>query len=127
MAGFRSLEIYQKALTLAIAVHEMSMSLPKHELHETGGQIRRAAKSVVANIAEGYGRRQYAQEHLRFLTFALASCDEVRAHLDILRGTKSISDEQFEALEEGFDHLGRMINRFHQGVRRQHLQSADSE
>ncbi len=122
MTGFRDLQIYQKALASAIAVHEMSMTLPQYELYETGSQIRRAAKSVVANIAEGYGRRQYAQEHLRFLTFALSSCDEVRTHLDILHGTKSISEEQFKSLEDEFDHLGRMLNKFIQGVRRQHLE-----
>ncbi|MDI6810618.1 MAG: four helix bundle protein [archaeon] len=46
--------------------------------------MRRSAKSIPANIAEGFGRRRYKNEFIRFLTFALASCDETKEHIEIL-------------------------------------------
>jgi four helix bundle protein len=46
------------------------------EMHEEGSQIRRAIKSVKSNIVEGYGRRRYKQEFIRFVDYALASCNE---------------------------------------------------
>lgn len=54
--GYRKLEVYVLAHELAVKVHQMTMSLPKFELHEEGSQIRRSAKSVSANIVEGYSK-----------------------------------------------------------------------
>ena len=48
--------------------------LPAFELYEEGSQIRRSVKSVKSNIVEGYGRRRYKQDYIRFLTYAQASC-----------------------------------------------------
>jgi len=59
----------------------MSLSLPKFEMYEEGSQIRRSSKSVSNNIVEGFGRRKYKQEFIRFLTFSLGSCDETIEHL----------------------------------------------
>ncbi|MCK4476185.1 MAG: four helix bundle protein [Methanophagales archaeon] len=73
---YKDLEIYQLSHELAIKIHKVSLSLPKFELYEEGSQVRRAAKSIPANIVEGFGRRRYKNEFIRFLTFALASCDE---------------------------------------------------
>jgi four helix bundle protein len=87
--------------------------LPKFELYETGSQIRRSAKSVRSNIVEGYGRRRYKQEFIRFLTFAIASNDETIDHLESLHETKSLTDDDFfNALREKLNELGRKLNRF---------------
>jgi four helix bundle protein len=69
---------------LAIEIHKASFDLPKFELYEEGSQIRRSAKSIPCNIVEGFGRRRYKNEFLKFLIYALASCDETREHLEIL-------------------------------------------
>jgi four helix bundle protein len=81
---YKDLEIYRLSHELAIEIHKVSLSLPKFEFYEEGSQVRRAAKSIPANIAEGFGRRRYKNEFIRFLTFALASCDETKEHLEIL-------------------------------------------
>ncbi|MEA1896992.1 MAG: four helix bundle protein, partial [Bacteroidota bacterium] len=70
MKSFEDLEIYQMGFKLAIQVHEMSMKLPKYELYEQGSQVRRSSKRIKDTIAEGYGRRRYKEEFLRFLVFA---------------------------------------------------------
>jgi four helix bundle protein len=57
--SYRDLEIYQLSFQLAVEIDRLSKKLPKHEMYEVGSQIRRSAKSIPANIAEGFGRRRY--------------------------------------------------------------------
>jgi len=73
--SYRDLEIFKKAHKLAIEIHVMSQKLPKFEMYEEGSQIRKSCKSVKNNIVEGFGRRRYKQEFVKFLTYSLASCD----------------------------------------------------
>jgi len=58
MKSYKDLEVYNLSLVLAVATHRMTLTLPKYEMYEVGSQIRRSAKSISANIAEGYGRRR---------------------------------------------------------------------
>ncbi|MCG6879153.1 MAG: four helix bundle protein, partial [Deltaproteobacteria bacterium] len=74
--SYKNLEIYPLAHSLGVDTHGLSLQFPKFELYETGSQLRRASKSISANVVEGYGRKRYPAEHVRFLIFALASCDE---------------------------------------------------
>ena len=75
--------------------------LPKFEMCEEGSQIRRSIKSVKSSIVEGYGRRAYKQEFLKFLTYASASNDETVDHLETLYETGSLTErELFEALSD---------------------------
>ena len=67
--------------------------LPKFEMVEQGSQIRRSIKSVKSNIVEGYGRRRYRLEYIRFLNFSIASYDETTDHLETLFETGSLTDE----------------------------------
>lgn len=119
--SYKTLEIWQIAREVVISVHRMSLSLPKFEMFETGSQIRRSSKSVRANIVEGYGRRIYKQEFIRFLIFALASNDETMDHLETLSETGSLRDDkQFVDLKEQVDKLGRKLNNFLNSVQKQH-------
>jgi four helix bundle protein len=92
--SYRDLDIYKKAHRLAIEIHQMSLNLPKFEMYEEGSQIRKSSKSVKNTIVEGFGRRRYKLEFIRFLTYSLASCDETMAHLDTLYETKSLDDKK---------------------------------
>jgi len=115
--SYRDLEIYKKGHKLAIEIHEMSLKLPKFELYEEGNQIRKSSKSVKNNIVEGFGRRRYKQELIKFLTYSIASCDETRSQLDTLYETKSLRNtEKYEYFCEEYDHLGKMISNFIKSV-----------
>ena len=112
MKSYKDLEVYQKAFDLAINVHELSLKLPKYELYETGSQLRRASKSVVANIVEGYGRRKYKADFLKFLTYSHASCLETIVHLNLLIKThKNLADEIDPILAE-YEILGARLYSF---------------
>jgi four helix bundle protein len=76
MSSYKDLEIYRLAYSLAIRIHKASLKLPQFETYEQGGQIRRSSQSIKDSIVEGFGRRKYKTEYLRYLAFAQASCDE---------------------------------------------------
>ncbi|MQY58072.1 MAG: four helix bundle protein [Clostridia bacterium] len=124
--SYRDLDIYKKAHKLAIEIHEMSLNLPKFEMYEEGSQIRRSSKSVKSNIVEGFGRRRYKQEFIKFLTYSLASCDETTAHLDTLYETKALKDkDKYRYFLEEYDHVGRMITNFIRSVDSGHKSSIE--
>lgn len=111
--SYKNLEIWQNAREVVILIHAVSLSLPKFEMFEEGSQIRKSSKSVKSNIVEGYGRRRYKMEYVRFLTFALASNDETLDHLETLFETGSFKNEnQFKMIHEKLIILGKKINNF---------------
>ena len=119
--SYKDLEIYQLAHRLAIEVHKVSMLLPTFETYEEASQLRRAAKSIPVNIIEGFGRRRYKSEFIRFLTYAHASCSETIEHLEILIETGSLLPDKGNNLLNDYNILGRKLNRFIQSVLEQHL------
>src|SRR3954453_17348634 len=120
--NYRDLEVWQLARELVIVIHDMTLTkLPKFEAFEEASQIRRSIKSVKSCIVEGYGRRRYKQEFVRFLTYSLASCDETADHIDTLAITKSLTDESvIKDLTRKLTTLGKKLNLFLQGVVREH-------
>jgi four helix bundle protein len=121
--SYRDLEIWKLAREAAVAVHRITLSeLPKFEMDEEASQIRRSVKSIRSNIVEGYGRRRYKQEFIRFLVFAHASCDETIDHLEGLFETGSLKNETiYRDLQSQLDLLGRKLNVFIEGVEREHI------
>lgn len=76
MSSYRDLDIYKIAFELCIRVHKLSLQLPPFELYEQGSQVRRSSKSIKDQITEGYGRRRYKADFMKFLVYAQASNDE---------------------------------------------------
>jgi len=84
MKSYKDIEIYQIAYKLAFEVHKMSLTLPKYEIYEQGSQVRRSSKSIKDTIVEGYGRKKYKNDFIRFLTYSQGSCDETISHLNMI-------------------------------------------
>lgn len=116
MKSYRDLEIYKLAYQLAMKIHHLSLTWPKYELYEEGSQTRRSSKGVCSCIVEGFGRRRYKNDFIKFLVYAQASCDETELHLNFIHGSGYISDEIFNELLDENDKLGRKINKFIQYV-----------
>jgi four helix bundle protein len=117
------LEIWQLARELVIDIHKMTLqNLPGFEMYEEGKQIRKSIKSVKSTIVEGYGRRRYKQEFIRFLVYAIASNDETTDHLETLFETKSLTDKEiYQSLSIRLDKLGRKLNLFIKSVSKSHM------
>jgi len=111
MKSYRDLEIYQLAYQLAIKVHRMTLTLPKYEMYEQGSQVRRSTKSIKDNIVEGYGRKRYKQEFIRFLVFAHASCDEAISQLNMIDEIH-IESKGLTDLISDYEILGKKIYKF---------------
>jgi four helix bundle protein len=118
--SYQDLEIWRRSSELVVLIHEMTLKdLPGFEKHEVGSQIRQSIKSVKSNIVEGYGRRSYKNDYVRFLVIAQASLDESIDHLDTLYLTKSLMDvKKYRELKEKLGTLGRMLNVFIQAIRK---------
>ncbi len=110
--SFRDLDFYRDAYQLALEIHRLSMTFPAFELHETGGQMRRASKSIPQNIAEGFGRRASEKEFKHFLLIALGSCDEIQVDLDFCRDLDYVTIEAYKDLHDRYDSVGKRINAF---------------
>lgn len=104
MKNYREMDIYVESRRLAIDVHKMSLKLPKFELYEEGSQVRRSSKSVTSQIVEGYSRRRYKADFVRYLVYSQSECDETIVHLDFLQQTGSAFDqEEVEKLKNEYE------------------------
>ena len=102
---------------MAVELHQVTLNeLPKFEMYEQGSQIRRSSKSIVANFVEGYGRRHYKAEYIKFLTYALGSCDETKAHLELLHETNSIKNDRFQYFYDNYRKIGAMLYNLRKSV-----------
>lgn len=110
--SYKDLEIYTVSLQLFFELHPITLLLPKYELYELGSQLRRSADSVVTNIVEGYGRRKYKADFIRFLVFSHASCLETINHLSKICHLYPDLEEKYEVYKEKYEQLGGKIFNF---------------
>jgi four helix bundle protein len=104
----QKLKIWQKSMDLVEACYRVSSSLPRDEQFGLGSQIKRAATSVPANIAEGYGRWN-VREFARFLAIANGSLRELETHVLIARRLGYIAPAGAAPIIESASELARMI------------------
>ena len=110
--NFEDLRIYRLAYECGLAVHKASRGLPQEERFELRSQLRRAAVSVPANIAEGYGRKSNQNDLAKFLTVALGSTNEVIVFLDYCKDLEYLSSETINGLKLSYVSLAKQINAF---------------
>jgi four helix bundle protein len=78
-----------------------------------GGQVKRSAKSVTSMIIEGYCRRRYKADFIKYLIYSHAECDETILHLDFLFETGSLKDENsYVSLKTHYETLSRKTNTY---------------
>lgn len=119
--SYKNLEIWKLAREVVIEVHAMSLNLPKFEQFEEAQQIRRSSKTVKSCIVEGFGRRKYKGDFIKFIIYALSSNDETIDYLETLFETGSIKDEElYQQLHQKLELLGKKINKFLQAVENNH-------
>jgi len=119
MSSWKDLEIYQLSYDLAVKVHGFTLKLPQYEQWEEGRQVRKSSKGITSCIVEGYGRRKYKADFIKFLIYSYASCDETIVHLNFLRDTHNLDINELQYLLEKYDELGRKVNKYIQYVERE--------
>jgi four helix bundle protein len=108
--GFEGLEAWQKARQLMVAVHKQVVpALPPTEKWDLASQIQRSSKSVMANVAEGYGRYYY-QDSVRLCYIARSSLDETINHLITALDLNYIPRDVYDELRALADEARRLLN-----------------
>jgi four helix bundle protein len=107
--SFKDLEIYQEAFALVLEVYKLVSILPNEEKYDLGSQMRRAAVSVPANIAEGWAKRRFINEFKHYLDISLGSCKEMIVHLDICKALKYLQVKETDMIANRYDLLSGKI------------------
>ncbi|MER8433897.1 four helix bundle protein [Mesorhizobium caraganae] len=106
--SYRDLIVWQQAMDLAVSIYEITRAWPKDERYGLTAQVRRAATSVPANIAEGYGRESRAS-YQQFLRIAQGSLKELETHLLIAQRVGIASHEAVNALMTTSESVGTLL------------------
>jgi four helix bundle protein len=106
---FQDLEVYQEAVRLAAQVCRVVERLPARDYRFLADQMRRAAVSVVANIAEGYGKKRSVKDFRAYLDVAVGSCNEVVALFDVCDELEMLPANDSAALSEAYAVLAKRL------------------
>ena len=104
MKSYKDLEIYKLSYDLAVKVHIVSLKLPQYEMYEEGSQVRKSSKGITSCIAEGYGRKKYKAEFIKFIVYAHASCDGTIVHLNFIKDTHGFIEKEIDGYPDEFGH-----------------------
>ena len=120
MNGFANrvedLEVFRRAYRLSLKVHRASLEFPRIEQFALADQVRRASKSICANLAEGFGRQQQSKpEFRRFLMMALGSADEMQVWTMYCRDLGYIGADVAERWQGEYREIARMLSGLHRG------------
>ena len=120
MPGFVSrveeLEVFRRAYRLSLEVHRASLEFPRIEQFALADQVRRASKSICANLAEGFGRQQQARPVFRrFLIMAIGSADEMQVWVLYCRDLDYIASEVAERWRGEYREIARMLSGLYAG------------
>lgn len=105
----KDLGVYELSYQMAMEIFLMTKNFPKDEVYSLTGQIRRASRSVPANIAEGWAKRRYKDVFLHQLTDATGSCEEVKVWLDFSRDCGYIEQGAHKKLFDSYNKIGAML------------------
>jgi four helix bundle protein len=105
------LEAYQLSMNLFVQIHALCKRLPPEEKYELVSQMRRASKSIPANITEGFGKRASLKEFKQYMRTAMASANEMETHLHIAGKLGYVEGPELDRLADGYNHVGRQLQR----------------
>ncbi len=109
LRGHRDLRVYQFAYSLAMHIFKESKTFPQEERYSLTSQIRRSSRSVAANIAEGFRKRQYPSMFVSKLADSDAEATETQVWLDFARDCGYLTAVQHDELAAVCSEIGRML------------------
>jgi len=106
---YKDLNVFRESYQLALDVSRTTRKFPGPEQFELARQLRRAARSIPANIVEGWAKRGSAAEFKRYLQVAIGSCEECKLWLEMSRDESYLSPEDCKDLVNRFHVVGAML------------------
>ena len=107
--GYRDLDVYKRAFGLLKPLHHMVLTFPDYEKYDLASQLRRAAKSIPANIGEGYALRDAPKLFCKHLRIAYGSASEVRIHLDMALELGYVAPATHNHLADQFEIVAKQL------------------
>jgi four helix bundle protein len=114
--NYKELTVWQKSVSLSAAVYKLTHQFPDIEKFGLTSQLRRAATSIPANVAEGWGRGS-TREYIQFLSIVRGSLMELETHAMIARQLGYLGLEDFATLQSNVEEIGKMLNGLIQALR----------
>jgi len=108
MRNYRELQVWTKAHSLTLELYRLSRLFPKEELYGIVAQLRRAASSIGANLAEGCGR-QTQPEFARFVRVAMGSASELDYHSVLARDLGLLNDDAYKQVSRQLTDVRKML------------------
>lgn len=108
MQNYKELKVWEKAHQFTLKVYEVTKLFPKDELYSLTNQLRRAASSIPANIAEGCGKNSQS-EFAHFLNISLGSANEAEYFLILSRDLSYLPNKDFTLLSENINEIKAML------------------
>lgn len=109
MGDFRDLRVYQLAYKLAMEIFKITSKFPKEERYSLTDQIRRSSRSIVANLAEAYRKRQYPKHFLSKLSDSDAELAETIVWLDFSKDCEYITSDEHSYFIKEYAEVGRLL------------------
>jgi four helix bundle protein len=107
--SYKDLEVYKKAFGVAKEIFWISRKFPKEEMYSLISQINSSARSISANITEGWAKRSYEAVFRQHLVHALGSAAETENWLLFALEFKYIEQEEFNRVVGELDEIGKML------------------
>ena len=108
MQNYKDLKVWEKAHGFTLRIYEVTKIFPKEEIYSLTNQVRRAASSIPANIAEGCGKNSKL-DFANFLNIALGSSNESEYYLLLSRDLKYLSEEDYAELLKTINEIKAML------------------
>ena len=110
VVSFEDMEVFRRAYRVSLEIHRTSLAFPRVEQRALADQIRRASKSICANLAEGYGRQKGSKaEFKRFIRMAIGSSDEMRVWLRYAFDLGYIDEPTWQGWRDEYQVITRML------------------
>ena len=110
LESFEDLDVFQRAYKVSLEIHEVSLGFPQREQYGLGEQIRKASKSICANIAEGFAKQSYSsKEFKRYIMVAIGSSDEMRVWLRYCLDLDYLSEDDWQRFRDEYHEISKML------------------
>ena len=110
ISSFEDLDVFQRAYKVSLEIHKLNMDFPKSEQYGLADQVRRASKSICANLAEGFAKQHHSRaEFKRYLIMAIGSSDEMRVWLRYCLDLSYITEETWNHWRDEYSEISKML------------------
>ena len=107
---FEELEVFKRAYVISLEIHKASLKFPQIEQYALADQIRRASKSICANLAEGFGKQSRSKaEFKRYINISIGSADEMRVWLRYCLDLEYVRETDWQKWRSEYEEIAKML------------------